>query len=233
MGLYRISGILLIATAIVWATVSWTARTLYSSGYPSTPLSYLQLVSQNQLLANATWSLWILADFLLIAPSVALYLILRRHNKSLALVGTALQLFFIVYDVSVTELNSLTLVSLSQSYTTAGSDALRAAYLGAATYGYAALPLQTVLSFGIGVVGFLLWCVPMAKSSIFRRRTAIFGAAISIIGIIGSAAPLLSSPGIIGLFQFVTVPVFAIWLILVGGQLLRYTRHPAVAALTQ
>jgi hypothetical protein len=233
MGLYRISAVLLISTAIIWIAVSWMSRTLYASGYPSSPLSYLQLVSQNQLLANATWSLWILADFLLIAPSVALYLILRRYNKTLALVGTALQLFFVVYDVSVTELNSLTLVSLSQSYTAASTDALRAAYLGAATYGYAALPLQTVLSFGIGVVGFLLWCVPMAKSSVFRRGTAIFGAAISVIGIIGSTAPLFPSPGIIGLFQFVTVPVFGIWMLLVGGQMLRYTRHPLVGALSQ
>lgn len=206
-------------------------RTLYANGMPTTPLAYLQLVSQNQLLANLTWTLWDVADFLLIAPSIALYLILRRHNKILAIMGTALQLFFVVYDVAVTELNSLTLVSLSQSYTTASTDAMRAAYLGAATYGYAALPIQTVLSFGIGVVGFLLWCVPMAKSSIFRRRTAIFGAAISIIGILGCASPLISSPGIIGLFFYITVPVFGLWLLLVGVQLFRYTRHPAVGAI--
>ncbi|SRR5579864_1417220 len=231
MGLYRASAVLLIATGVVWVAVSWMSRALYVSGYPANPLAYLQLVFQNQALANATWSLWDLADFLLIIPSVGLYLLLRRYNKTLALMGTALQLFFIVYDVSVTELNSLTLVSLSQSYTAAATDSLRAAYLGAATYGYASLSIQTVLSFGIGVVGFLLWCVPMAKSNIFRHRTAIFGGVISIIGIIGSTAPLLSSPGIIGLFQFVTVPIFALWLILVGAQLFRYTRHPAVTAL--
>lgn len=74
------------------------ARVLYSSGYPSNPLAYLQLVSQKQLLANSLWSLWICMDFLLIVPSVAIYLVLRRDNKILALVGMLFSLFYIFYE---------------------------------------------------------------------------------------------------------------------------------------
>jgi hypothetical protein len=80
-GLYRISGILLIFTAVVWTIVSRTASVLYASGYPSDPASYLELVSKHQLLASVTWSLWIVSDFLLMAPTIALYIILHRFTR--------------------------------------------------------------------------------------------------------------------------------------------------------
>ena len=51
-GLYCVSGILLIITAVVWTVVSRTANILYASGYPSAPASYLQLISQHQPLAS-------------------------------------------------------------------------------------------------------------------------------------------------------------------------------------
>ena len=133
-GLYRASGILLIITAVVWTVVSRTASILYSSGYPRDPAAYLQLVSQHQLLASVTWSLWILSDFLLMAPTIALYIVLQPYNKTLALLGSLFAMFFNVYDVSVTELNSLTLVSLAHGYASATTDALRASFVGAAGY---------------------------------------------------------------------------------------------------
>jgi hypothetical protein len=223
-GLYCVSGILLIMTAVVWTVVTWTARSLYSSGYPGDPASYLQLISQHQALASLTWSLWILADFLLLAPTVALYIVLQRSNRTLALLGSLFAMFFNIYDVCVTELNSLTLVKLSQGYASATSDALKASFVAAATYGYHALPIQTVLSFAIGTFGYLLWCVPMFKS-IFRRWTALFGAVWSIVGLMGSAAPLFPSSTTLGLFQFLCVPAVGLWFVFVGVQLYRYGSH--------
>ena len=223
-GLYSASGILLILTAVVWSVVSVTARILYASGYPGDPASYLQLVSQHQLLASVTWSLWIVADFLLFAPTVALYILLQRYNKTLALLGTLFAMFFNIYDVCVTELNSLVLVSLSHGYALATTDALRASFVAAASYGYYSLPLQTVLSFATGLFGYLLWCVPMLKG-IFRRGTAIFGMIVMVVGLFGSAAPLVPASTILGLFQFIVVPACALWFILVGAQLFRYARH--------
>jgi len=223
-GLYCVSGILLMITAVVWTVVSRTASVLYASGYPSDPASYLQLISQHQLLAAVTWSLWIVSDFLLFAPTVALYLILQRYNRTLALLGSLFAMFFNIYDVCVTELNSLTLVSLAHGYAGATTDALRASYVAAASYGFHALPIQTVLSFATGTFGYLLWCVPMAKS-IFRRGTAIFGAIVMVVALIGSAAPLFPSSAILGLCQFVCIPACALWFILIGARLYRFGRH--------
>jgi hypothetical protein len=223
-GLYYASGILLILTAGVWSVVSWTSRMLYASGYPADPASYLQLVSQHQFLAALTWSLWIVADFLMIAPTVALYILLQRYNRTLALLGSLFAMFFNIYDVAVTELNSLTLVSLSQGYASVASETLKASFVSAAAYGYYALPLQTVLSFAIGTFGYLLWCLPMAKS-FFGRGVAIFGAIGCVAGLIGSAAPLIPSSAILGICQFICVPVVALWFVILGVKLVRLGRQ--------
>jgi len=210
--LYIVSGVMLIMTAIIWTVVSRTASILYSSGYPGDPASYLQLVSQHQFLASVTWSLWIVSDFLLIAPTIALYIILKRSNRTLALLGSMFAMFFNIYDFSVTELNSLTLVNLAHGYASTTADAIQATFVSAAAYGYYALPIQTVLSFAVGTFGYLLWCIPMLKS-IFRR------------GLIGSAAPMFPSSIILGLCQFICVPACALWFAFVGVQLYRYGKH--------
>jgi hypothetical protein len=222
-GLYRVSGVLAIICGIGGFVSMLGGATLYKSGYPSNATAYLQLVSQHQTLANGLWSLWIFGDFLMIAPTVAAYLILRHYNKTMALVGSLIVGLYLFYDISVTELNSLTLVSLSQGYASATTDALRSSYVAAATYGYAALPLQTVLSFGIGSAGWLLWCLPMAKS-LFGRRTAIYGTVVNIVGIIGAAAPVVSST-ILGWLQFLAPPLIGLWVIVVGFKLYRHSNQ--------
>ena len=224
-GLYRVSAVLLIIVGILGFFLMIGGLDLYKSGYPSNPTAYLQLVSQHQGLANGLWSLWILGDFLLVAPTVAAYLILRHYNRTMALVGTLIAGLYIFYDISVTELNSLTLVSLSHGYASATTDALRASYVGAATYGYAALPLQTVLSFGVGSVGWLLWCVPMAKS-FFGRPTAVFGVVVNLVGIIGAAAPVVSS-SILSWLQILAPPLIGLWFIVVGFKLYHHSNQLA------
>jgi len=188
---YRLGGVLTVLMGIQWLVASRMASVLYASGYPSDPEAYLQLVSQQQLRANILWSLWIVADLLGLVPMVAIYLVLRSDNRSLALIGALLVGFYLFYDISVTELNSLTLVSLARGYATAASDALKAGYVAAATYGYAALALQTVLSFGLGAIGWLFWSVIMLNSRVFSSWMGLLGIIVNVIGIIGSAAPVI------------------------------------------
>jgi hypothetical protein len=162
--LYRLSGIFMILIPLLSLVALYGARVLYTPAYPGDPTSYLQLVSQHQALASISWSLWILIDFLGLALTVAMYLLLHRYNRTFALLGSLFLLAYAIYDFGVTELNSLTLVSLGHEYALASAESLRASLAAAAAYGYYALPFQTVLSFAIGSVGYTLWCVPMAKS---------------------------------------------------------------------
>jgi hypothetical protein len=230
-GLICTSGILLIVIALISLYAVYLARTLYAPGYPSDAAGYLQLVSQHQSTASTAWSLWILMDFLGLVPIVAMYLVLQQHNRTFALIGSLFVIFYAIYDVSATELNSLTLVSLSHEYALVTTNATRAFYIAAATYGYHALPLQTVLSFGIGSLAYLLWCVPMWKS-IFGRWITIFGIIVNVIGLVGSASPVVPSSSILGLCLFLAPRVIAFWFIVLGVQMIRYGRHlPAVVAI--
>jgi hypothetical protein len=220
-GLYRLGGILTILWGAAGPVTFLMGLVLYKSGYPSNAAAYLQLISQEQLRANILWSLWISGDFIFILPSVAFYLVLRHDNRILALLGTLLSMFYIFYDISVTELNSLTLVSLARGYASATTEALRASFVAAAQYGYAALPIQTVLSFGVGAACWLLWSVVMLQGRTFPRWLAIFGIVVNGIGIIGSAAPVVPAVFILGLLQFITGPLTSIWAIIIGIRLYR------------
>jgi hypothetical protein len=220
-GLILVSGILLIVIPLISLYALYLARTLYAPGYPSDAAGYLQLVSQHQGQAALTWVLWIVMDFLGLAPVVAVYIVLQRHNRTLSLLGSLLAIFYAIYDVSVTELNSLTLVSLSNVYANATSDTLKASLVAAAAYGYNALPLQTVLSFGIGSLANLLWCVPMWKS-FFGRWTTVFGVVVNVIGMIGSAFPVVPSSAFLGLCLLLAPRLIAIWSIVLGVQMFRY-----------
>ena len=176
---------------------------------------------------SLTWSLWIFTDILSLVPVVAIYIVLQHHNRSMALLGSLLAIFYAIYDVSATELNSLTLVSLAHGYAGATTEALRAAFVAAAAYGYSALPLQSVLSFGIGSLGYLLWCVPMWKS-LFGRWTTLFGVVVNVLGIIGSASSVVPASTILGLCLFLAPRLIAVWSIVLGVQLFRYgLRLPA------
>lgn len=168
--------------------------------------------------------MWIVTDFLGIATVIAVYIVLERHNRTLALLGSLLAIFYAIYDVSATELNSLTLVSLAHGYASATSDALRASFVAAATYGYHALPLQSVLSFGIGSLAYLLWCVPMWKS-FFGRWTTIFGVVVNVIGVIGSASFVVPSSSILGICLLLAPRLIAFWSIVLGVQMFRYGRR--------
>lgn len=223
-GLFSLSGILLIVGLFSSFYVAYLGRTLYSPGYPADPAAYLKFISEHQSLASITWAWWIVGDLLAIAPTVAMYILLRPYNHTLALLGSLIVIFYLIYDFSVTELNSLTLVNLGHAYAAATSDVVRTSLVGAATYGYYALPLETVLSFGIGSLGWILWCIPMFKS-FFGRWTAIFGIVVNVLGLLAAAFPLFPSSSFLGLCQFLCIRLIAVWLCIIGIQLLVYVRR--------
>jgi hypothetical protein len=167
------------------------------------------------------WSGWIFIDILPLPAIFAMYIVLERQDRSLALLGSLVAIFYAIYDVCATELNSLTLVSLAQQYANAARETMPGSIVSAAAYGYYALPLQTVHSFALGPIAYILWCVPMAKS-IFGRWPAIIGIIVSVIGLIGTAYNLMPSSYILGLCQFLGPRLEALWSLLLGVLMLRY-----------
>jgi hypothetical protein len=74
------------------------------------------------------------------------------------------------------------IVTLTQHAATAASAAQQAAYLAAAHYGLATVPLANTYSWVISSVAFLLISMAMLKG-VFSKRTAYVGIAAAIVGI--------------------------------------------------
>jgi hypothetical protein len=64
--------------------------------------------------------------------------------------------------------------------------------------------------------------------SFFGRWNAIIGVIVSVIGLLGAAAPIVPSSTFLGWCAFLCVRLIAIWFIIVGVMLFRYgIRLPA------
>lgn len=219
----RAGGILLIASGLGGIVLARLSSLLYASGQPTDAVGYLQLFSQHQFLAPLDWLLWMGGDLWLIPVSMAVYLALRRVSKPMAMAGSILSIAYVIYDINVTELNSLHLVRLSQSYASATTDALRAVHVALAAPAVAALPLETFFSFTIGAVGWFLWSLIMAKS-FFGKRSAAFGVIVNVMGILGGVGALVQGTPLylLGLFTIFGALLTAVWFIVIGVQLYRH-----------
>jgi hypothetical protein len=224
--LLHISGILAIIMGIIWVAVNFMGMALYRSGLPTTASGFLQLFSQHQALAATTWSLWIVADIILIPITIALYIVLKPVSKSLALGGALFTLAFAIYDPLVSELQSLRLVGYSQDYVAASTVSAKASIIANATPIANALPLMTFISFFL-TIGPLLFAIAMTKSCQFRKGTAIFGIATSLMAEIGAFSALGVSSTFVAYCFIICVPAVALWFILVGGQMIRNYRKTA------
>lgn len=220
-GLLHNSGILAIIMGVIWVAVTYMSTALYRGGLPTTTTGFLQLFSQHEALAASTWSLWIVADIILIPITIALCIILKPVSKSLAVGGAILTLAFCIYDPLVSELQSLRLVGYSQAYTAATTESAKASIIANATGIVNALPLMTFISYFL-TIGPLLFAIAMVKSSQFRRGTAVFGIITCIMGVIGAFNAIGVSSTIVGIFFIVSVPAVALWFVLVGAQMRRH-----------
>jgi len=182
---------------------------------PSGGEPYLQGLATHALVSQVNFGLWVLADLALLPAVMALYLALKQIAKNAMLIAAGLMLLFAVLDLAVTELNSLTLVTLTQQYAAAASDAQRSAYVAAADYALATLPIATFLSYMVSSVGLFIISLVMLKG-VFSKPAAYAGLVASIAGIIGGfyfivpALAALLVPSLIA---------FGLWSLLAGARL--------------
>jgi hypothetical protein len=160
------------------------------------------------LAAHLTASWWNFALFsLALLPMgigvFALYNALKAINKKAMLVALILVGIFLVWDLAVTEFNSLKLVWLVQNSLPGTEGPL------------SLLPVGTFISYFESSVGFLIISIVMLKST-FGKLLAILGIVATIEGIIGSFYIFIPA---LGLFLTPCLVAFGIWLVLAGFKL--------------
>jgi hypothetical protein len=177
-------------------------------------VAYLTNLADHPLISNMNFVVFIIAHLLLIAAVVALYQALKDTCKIAMILASVILGIFIVFDIAVTELTSLSLVSLAQNYVSSTGVA-RDAFLAEAQNALAILPIATLLSFVISSIGFLIVGLVMLKG-VFHKLVAVLGI---IVGIEGILAGFYVFVPVLGFFLLPSLFTAALWAVLVGVRL--------------
>jgi len=210
--LYRLAGLSALLTGILYL-----AATLLLFVTPFQPTSggtaTLEYIASYR-------SAYIIEQLLYNAPGVlgmvvflGLYIALRQLNKSYAAIGTLLGIASMVESLAIFD-KVAGLVSLSDGYAAATTDAQRLAFSTAAE----ALVVQTNIAFAAGVVtaiGILILSLVMLKG-VFRKGVAYLGVVTGALGIISEGLRT-----VIGPVYIVYGILLIVWFIVIGRGLYR------------
>lgn len=212
-GIYKLGAFCMIGLGLIYIIA--TLLNLTIAVPPNDTITFFNSLADHASLARFIYILYSLAAFLLLIATMALYHALKRINKNAMLVAAGLLFLFVILDLTLTEFNSLTLVTLAQHYTYATVDAQRVAYLTAADYLLATIPIATFYSWMVGSLGFLIASAVMLKG-VFNKRIAYSGIIINLLGIIGAFYIFLP---VLTIFLTPILIIWGIWLMIVGFRL--------------
>ncbi len=174
-GLYKVGG----AAALI-VTVLLTIEIIVFTAYPlpGTVIGYFTLLQTNRLLGLLDlYLLEILAYALFVPMFLALYVALKRANKSYMALATTLALIGIAVFLATN--NPFSMLSLSDQYAAATTDAQRYVFLAAGQAILANTSQRAVGGFNIGLllvsVAGLIVSAVMLRSNIFSKVTAYVG----------------------------------------------------------
>ncbi len=226
--LYRVGGV---AALIIVVLFVIQIIVLVASPPPTTVIGYFTLFHKNALLGLLSLDLLSIADYALFVPMfLALYVALRRASPSFMAIATTLALIGIaVYFASNTAFEML---SLSNQYAAATTDAQRSLFLAA---GQGMLAIYQGTAF---YISYILLSVAPLIISVVMLRSNIFGKVTAYVGILASAIGLGFFVPAIGVFlSLISVVGLLSWYILIGlrlfqlaqGGSLEEAKQPAVS----
>jgi hypothetical protein len=153
-----------------------------------------------------------------------LYAALRRTDGVHALLATAL--VFVGVTLWIASHSAFSLMTLSDRYAAAATDAERARFLAA---GEALMAADMWHSTGALAGGALIECGALVVSTLMLR-SAVFGRATAVVGLVTHGLDLLQVllgafvPGVKPVVMAVAGPLYLVWFTLVGRRLLQVGR---------
>lgn len=211
--LYRIGAV---AAVAVLALVPVQAAVFIVWPPPTTVAGFFSLFERNAIVGLLALDLLLMASWILSALMfVALYAALRRTRESLVTVALIAELVGLaVYFASNTAFSMLT---LSQQYAAATTDADRTLFMAA---GQAMLALYTGTAFNVSYllsgVAALLMAVAMLRSGIFGRATAYVGITYAVLQVV---PPTAGAAGMI--LSLLSLAPMVVWIALIARPLFR------------
>jgi hypothetical protein len=219
--MYRAGGLSALAVGLGYIAI--IPLYVYVGAPPSEGQAWLTYAANKTSAWWAIVGLSMLTDFLFVPIALALYLALRTINREAMLLATAFIASFVVLDLAVTWPNIASLVTLSDRYASAATDAQRAAYVAAATYARSVLGSTlagiysiATLSFGLLIAGIVM------LRGVFSRIAAWLGIVAGVLGIVSVVGGVFVSA--IGVAVILASALTTLWALLVGYELLRLSR---------
>jgi hypothetical protein len=216
--IYKIGGICFIIIGAWYGFANYWAYIvgIPGSGFATPPVAtnqqYFNVLAAFPSASTFFYAMYSLVAFLCVPALIALYLALKGINKNVMIIATGIVAVWIIIEITVTEFNSLVLISLIQNYNNTTDVAQKAAYLAAANYDLTAIPISTFYSYAVGSIGFLLASIVMWRSS-FRKIIAIIGIVCNTLGII--TAFVLFMPAL-AILILPTLNLYGLWNVLIG-----------------
>jgi hypothetical protein len=207
--LYRVGGAAALITAVL-IPLQIVVFVVWAPPLDGTASEWFGLFQDNRLRGLLSLDLLLMVDYVLLVPIVlALYVALRRAGESFMTVATAL--YFVAIAAYFASNTAFEMLSLSEGYAAATTEAQRATYLAAgqamlATFQGTAFHASYVL----GSVAGIMIGVVMLRSDVFGRVAAYALVLGDVIGL-GLYVPT------VGLFlSVISVPVLLIWYVLIA-----------------
>jgi hypothetical protein len=237
--LYRVGAIAALIAALVFRRNMGAEATMFAGPAPTTAVGWFTLLHNNSLLGLFFLNFFDIADYVLVGlVFLALYIALRKTNRIYSGIATSLSLAgILVYVISTT---SFTMLSLSNQYASAATDAQKSAFLTAG---------QAVLAKGIpgadyqgvgGLTSLFLIAVAGLIISVVMLRGKIFNRITAYVGITASALDLAYLSGLAflpaGAFYLGSILLIGgaglllmIWHLLIGVKLYKLSVTPISA----
>ncbi|TKJ46920.1 hypothetical protein CEE34_06480 [Candidatus Aerophobetes bacterium Ae_b3a] len=225
-GLYKVGGAaaLIVAVLLPIEIIVMTAYPL-----PSTAIGYFTLFQSNRLIGLLDLYLLEIPVYALFVPLfLALYAALRRANESYMALATTLAIIGITVFLATN--NPFSMLSLSDQYAAATTDAQRSLFLAAGQAMLANTNQRAVEGFNMG---FLLVSVAGLIVSAVMLRSNIFSKVTAYVGILASALSLTDYfrvafvPAAVLLLLFLALAsclLLLIWYILIARRLFQLGR---------
>ncbi len=191
---------------------------------PDTVIGWFNLYQSNRLVGLLDLDLLLMLDQVLtVLMFLALYVVLRRVSESFTLVGVALGLFSTVLFIATNP--AFAMLSLSNGYSAAVTDAQRAIFLAA---GQATIAAWEGSAFQ---ASYLTGSIAAIAISAVMLRSGLFGRAAAYLGILSNALALGLYVPVIGRYISVFSVVFLwAWYLLTGLRLFRLARASSEGA---
>jgi len=224
-GLYKVGGVaaLIIAVLLLCEIIVFSVWP-----QPNTVMGYFELFQENWLVGLLDLDLLGMVAYVLFVPVIlALYIALRRASESFMAIGMVL--FFVGISVFFATNTAFSMLSLSNQYAAAITDAERSMFLAA---GQATLTTFTVGAFQVSYIivsgAWLMIAAVMLRSSIFSRATAssgILAGATGIGAVVIEHTPVIGDifPLLVALY-FAAIVFLAIWVVLIARRFFQLWR---------